>query len=114
MPAHRIEQLLALGPGFQRQRAAIEDELHGSGRRGIHQDPIVAYLGRRQISRCGILGQLELADIGAVRIERLGLKDARFAQLRSAEAGLLTNSPDARISATTVPATKGRTITASP
>jgi hypothetical protein len=31
MSAHRIEQLLAFGPGFQRQCVAIEDELRGSG-----------------------------------------------------------------------------------
>jgi hypothetical protein len=65
---------LRLAPGFQRQCVAIEDELHGSGV-GVHQDRIVAYQAVGKFRNVESFRELELADIGAVRIERLGLKD---------------------------------------
>ena len=44
-------------------------------RRGVHQGRIVAYQAVGKFRNVESFRELERADIGAVRIERLGLKD---------------------------------------
>jgi hypothetical protein len=65
---------LRLAPGFSasgrhRRRTAWER------RRGVHQGRIVAYQTGGKFRNVESFRELERADIGAVRIERLGLKD---------------------------------------